>query len=75
MPGVMCATIASALRLIPTMRNILSNGSVAGPMISESRPSPARRVMSICQSRSCACTNPVAIIRSCSFEAWICGTP
>ena len=73
--GAIRAMICAALRLIPTMRNILSNGSVTWPKSSESRPSPARRLMSICQRRSWACTKPVATIRSCSFAASMCGTP
>ncbi len=57
------------------MRNILSNSRVTLPKSSERRPWPIRRVMSICQSLSCAWTYPSAKNRSCSFCASMRGTP
>ena len=46
-----------------------NNVMVVGPMISLSRPAARRLLLSICQRRSWACTNPCAMKRSCSFSA------
>jgi hypothetical protein len=67
--------LRSAVRRRPSLRIWTSAGSALVPSNSASVPDPRRRVTSIWNNRSSACTQPCRKNRSCGFEALMCGTP
>ena len=69
------ATSDRARRRRPSARVARSRRSVAAPASSDSRPEAARRISSIWNMRSRACTNPSAVAASASDSALIHGMP
>ena len=70
-----CARSSVARARRPRVRIIRSRRSVAGPASSDSRPEALRRINSIWNMRSLACTNPIAAAASSVLAAWMRGMP
>ncbi len=73
--GGSAAASASALCRRPSTRIVRSSGSARGPASSDTRPDAARRISSIWNMRSRACTKPNAAAPSSAVAARMRGMP